>query len=145
VASNYGSSKVGVIARYYQGLSQLRLGQKDEAVRTLEAVSNNSKDRTTGYLAKKVLARTYLESGNPKGAQALIEGMIKDPQCDLPREDLRVDLSRALVAQGKRDEAIKVLRATEEGSEMGMLQSMVSRELTRLEGNAPAKPATARP
>ncbi len=144
VISKYGSSKLAVIARYYQGLCQLRLGQKDQALRTLEAVSNNSKDRTVGYLARKLLAKVSLESGNPKGAQALLEGMIRDPQCDLPREDLRLDLSRALVAQGKRDEAVKVLRAARDEGSRSMLQSMVMQELTRLEAN-PGGAATVRP
>jgi predicted negative regulator of RcsB-dependent stress response len=138
VASKYGSSKLAVVARYYLGLSELRQGQQDEAVRTLETVSNNSKDRTTSYLARKLLARLYINSGNPKGAQALLEGMIKDPQCDLPREDLRVELSRALVTQGKRDEALKVLRDTGDAGR-GLLHSMVARELTRIEGTPVAK------
>jgi hypothetical protein len=70
--------------------------------------------------------------------------MIKDPQCDLPREDLRVELARALVAQGKRDEALKVLRDTGDAGR-GLLQSMVARELTRIEGTPGAKTAPARP
>jgi predicted negative regulator of RcsB-dependent stress response len=146
VISRSGSSKLGVLARYYQGLTQLRLGQKDEAVRSLETVRNNTKDRTMGYLARKVLAKHYLETGNPKGAQELVEGMIRDPQCELPREDLRVDLSRALAAQGKRDEALKVLREARDEGGRSMLQSMVTQELSRLEATpANSQPGSARP
>ncbi len=145
VISKYGSSKLAVIARYYLGMSQLQLNRKDEAVKSLEAVSNNSKDRTVGYLARKVLARTYVESGNYKGAQALLEGMIKDPQCDLPREDLKLELSRALVGQGKRDDAVKLLREARDEAGRSMLQSMVAEELTRLEANSGAKSGTVRP
>jgi predicted negative regulator of RcsB-dependent stress response len=146
VISRYGSAKLAVVARYYQGLAQLRLGRTEEAVRSLEAVRNNTKDRTVGYLARKVLAKHYLESGNPKGTQELIEGMIRDPQCELPKEDLRVDLSRALAAQGKRDEALKVLREARDEGGRSMLQSMVMQELTRLEATpANSKPAAARP
>ncbi len=145
IVSKYGSSKLAVIARYYLGMSQLRLNKKDEAIRSLESVSNNSKDRTVAYLARKVLARTYVESGNYKGAQALLEGMVKDPQCELPREDLKLELSRALVGQGKRDEALKLLREARDDAGRSMLQSMVAQELTRLEANPGAKTGTVRP
>jgi predicted negative regulator of RcsB-dependent stress response len=146
VISQYGSSKLAVLARYYLGLTQLRLGKNEEAVRLLEAVRNNSKDRTVGYLARKVLAKHQLDTGNYKGAQELLQGMIKDPQCDLPREDLRVDLARALEAQGKREDALKVLREARDEAGRSMLQSMVMQELTRIEATpAAAKPAPARP
>ncbi len=145
VISKYGSSKLAVVARYYLGLSQLQLNQRDEAIRSLEAVSNNTKDRTIGYLARKVLARIYIESGNFKGGQALLEGMIKDPQCELPREDLKLELSRALVGQGKRDEALKLLRDARNEAGRSMLQSMIVQELTRLEAGSGQKPETVRP
>jgi predicted negative regulator of RcsB-dependent stress response len=139
IVAKHGSSKVGVMARYYLGLCELRQGRKNEAVQLLEAVRNNTKDRTVAYLAKKVLAKYYLDSGNFKAAQDMLEGMIRDPQCELPKEDLKLDLSRVLVAEGKRDEAIKLLRSTRDESGKSMLQSMLAQELNRLEGSAGAK------
>ncbi len=139
IIAKYGSSKVGVIARYYHGLCQLRLGNPNEGVKSLEAVRNNTKDRTLGYLAKKVLARHDLDTGNSRGAQEILEGMIKDPQCELPKEDLKLDLARVYEAQGKRDEAIKVLRQARDESSRSMLQSTVAQELNRLEGGGGAK------
>jgi tetratricopeptide (TPR) repeat protein len=139
VVSSSGASKVGVMARYYLGLCQIRLGQK-EAIANLEAVSNNKADRTVGYLAKKALAGYYLETGEGKKAQEILQSMMKDPQCDLPREDLQVDLSRAYSAQGNREEALKVLKEAQETGRGGMLQSLIFRELSRLQGtsgNAP--------
>ncbi len=135
IISKYGSSKIGVMARYYLGLCDLQLGQNSEAVKTLEAVRDNTKDRTVAYLAKKVLAKHYLDTNNYKAAQDLLEGMIKDPQCDLPKEDLKLDLSRVLDAQGKRADAIKVLREAREQGGRSLLQSMLIQELNRLEGN----------
>ncbi len=137
--SKHGSSKIGVIAHYYLGLCQLRLGQKTEAVQSLEAVRNNTKDRTLGYLAKKVLAKYYLEATNYKGALEVLDGMIKDPQCELPKEELKLDLARVYDAQGKRDEAIKILRQAREEAGKSMLQSMLSQELNRLEGSGGAR------
>jgi predicted negative regulator of RcsB-dependent stress response len=136
VISTYGSSRLSVLARYYLGLSQLRLGQKDEAIRNLELVRNNTKDRTAGYLAKQVLASVYLDSGNPKEAISILEGMIKDPQCELPKEMLRLDLAKAYIASGNRAEVGKVLQQAKEDPKPSMLNSMVVTELEQLEKNA---------
>jgi predicted negative regulator of RcsB-dependent stress response len=141
IASGFGSSQVSVIARYYLGLSQLQLGQKKEAVQNLENVAGNSRVRTVGYLAKRVLATEYMNSGNQKGAREILEGMIRDPQCDLPKEDLNVDLARILAAQGKRDEAIKVLRdASAQGPQFSLLKQRLSTELEKLQKVSTATP-----
>jgi hypothetical protein len=136
VATRRGSSKIAVIARYYLGLCQKQLGQKNEAIATLGMVANNTADRTVGYLAKKVLASYYVETGDAKKGQEMLEAVLKDSQCDLPKEDLQVDLSRALMAQGKRDEALKVLKAAQESGSGGMLQSLIFQELNRIQGNS---------
>jgi hypothetical protein len=138
LATRFGSSKLGVIARYYQGLCQLQLGQKSEGTASLEAVANNTSDRTVAFLAKKVMAQQLMESGDPKKAQDLLQAMLKDPQCDLPREDLLVDVSRALMAQGKKAEAIKTLEEAQATGAGGMLQSQVFQELSKIQ-EAPGK------
>jgi predicted negative regulator of RcsB-dependent stress response len=126
--------KITVVARYYLGLSQLQIGQKQEAIRNLESVSSDSKERTLGYLAKRVLATEYLNSGNHKGAREILDSLIKDPKCQLPKEDLSLQLSKVLVAQGKRDEAIKVLRdASSQGAAFGVYQQQVTAELAKLQ------------
>jgi predicted negative regulator of RcsB-dependent stress response len=141
VVSRFGYSKLAVVARYYLGLSQLQLGEKKEAIQNLEAVAGNSRDRTIGFLAKKVLATDYAASGNYRGARELLDGMIRDPQCDLPKEDLNIDLAHALVAMGKRDEAIKVLRdASTQGAQFSALQQRLMIELDKLQKTPKASP-----
>jgi len=148
VASRYGSGKISIVARYYLGLAQQQLGQKKESIQNLESVANNSRDRTIGFLAKKVLSTCYLDSGNYKGAREILESMIKDPQCDLPKEELSIQLSRVLIAQGKRDEAIKVLHAADSQSPaFGVFKQQLTAELERLQktpgagtGQLPAHP-----
>jgi tetratricopeptide (TPR) repeat protein len=148
IVSGYSYGKASIIARYYLGLTQLKLGQKKEAVQNLESVANNSRDRTVGFLAKKVLATSYFESGNYKGAREILDAMIRDPQCDLPKDDLSIQLSRVLVAMGKRDEAIKVLReASSQGPAFGVFKQQVAAELERLQKtpNAGAETQPAHP
>jgi predicted negative regulator of RcsB-dependent stress response len=134
LVSKYSYSKTAVVARYYLGLAQMQLGQAREAAQNLESVAGNSKDRTVRFLAKKALANAYLGLTNYKAAQELLEGMIKDAQCTLPKEDMTIQLSRVLVAQGKRDEAIKVLRdAGAQGEAFSALKQQVTQELDRLQ------------
>jgi tetratricopeptide (TPR) repeat protein len=148
VASGFSFGSASIVARYYLGLSQLQLEQKQEAIKNLESVANDSKSNTVGYLAKKLLASTYFHSGNYKGAQELLEGMVRDSKCDLPKEDLSVQLSRVLVAQGKQAEAIKVLRdANNQGNAFGAFKQQVVSELEKLQqgsatsmGQNPLKP-----
>ena len=133
IVDSYSFGKVPILARYYLGLSQLQAGQKKEAIQNLESVANNSKDRPVGYLAKNVLATEYANSGNIKGASEILYSMIKDPQCQLPKEEMTIQLSRDLVAQGKRDEAIKILReASAQGPAFDTLKKQVAMELDKL-------------
>jgi TolA-binding protein len=134
LAAGYGYSKVSIIARYYLGLAQLQIGQKKEAVQNLESVAANSRNRTLGFLAQKVMARNEASAGNYKRAGEMFDRLIKDPQCDIPKEDLSIELSRVLVAQGKREEAIKVLRdAGSQGAAMSALKQQVAVELDKLQ------------
>jgi predicted negative regulator of RcsB-dependent stress response len=148
VISQQGYAKIAVIARYYLGLSQLQLGQSKEAVQNLESVAGNSKNRTVGFLAKKVLATYYYTSGNYGEARGILDAMIKDPQCNLPKDDLSLLLSRVLVAQGKREEAIKVLtEASSQNLVSGIFRQQVAEELEKLKTTASpnAKPQSSRP
>jgi predicted negative regulator of RcsB-dependent stress response len=142
IVERYSFGRVPIVARYYLGLSQLQIGQKKEAVQNLELVGSNSKDRTVGFLAKKVLATEYANSGNNKGAAEILYGMIKDPQCQLPKEDLSIQLSKVLIAQGKRDEAIKVLKDanSQQGPAFSMLKQQVAMELDKLQKLPAANP-----
>lgn len=135
-AAHAGSSKIGIMARYYLGLCQKQLGQKNEAIATLGAVGSNTADRTVGFLAKKVLATYYVETGDSKKGIEILQSMIKDSQCDLPKEDLQIDLARAYMAQGNRAEALKILQQAQESGGAGMLQSLIFQELSRIQGNA---------
>jgi predicted negative regulator of RcsB-dependent stress response len=148
IAARFGNSKTSTIARYYLGITQLRLGQNKEAVQSLESVASNSRNRTVGYLAKKVLATEMVRSGNLKGAREILEGLIKDPQFNLPKEDLSIQLSQVLVSLGKRDEAVKVLQeASSQGPAFSLLKQQLTAELDKLQktSNAGSEPASKRP
>ena len=141
IESGYGFSKVSIIARYYLGLTQLKLGENEEAIKNLTMVADNSRARTVGYLAKHVLARTYESSGNTEEAKKLLRSMIADANCGLPKEDLSIQLSRILVAEGKNEEAVKVLQeANSQGSEFSNLKQKLVAELDKLQKTIKKEP-----
>ena len=134
IASGWGHRKLSIIASYYLGLTQLKLGNDDDGIKNLESISANSTNRTIGFLAKKALGAHYYASGNYEKAASILDGIVKDPQCDLPKDDLNLNLARALAAQGKNDEAIIVLtEATSRYSTPGPFRQLMADELDRLQ------------
>ena len=55
--------------------------QKAAAISTLDGVASNTSDRTVGYLAKKVVASFYVETGDAKKGQEMLQAMLKDNNC----------------------------------------------------------------
>lgn len=141
ILSGYGYSKVSIIARYYLGLTQLKLGKKEEAIKNLEMVSNNSKERVVGYLAKRVLARSHQESGNYEEAKKILRNMLADDRYTLPKEDLSLQLSGILIAEGKKEEAVEVLQeANAQGSAFSSFKPKLTAELDRVQKTIQTKP-----
>ena len=137
-AGSFGAGEAGKTAQYYLGLTQLKLGKKEEAKKNLEAVAFGSGNRTVGFLAKKALADYHADSGNVKGAEDLLRGMIKDAKCDLPKEDLGMQLAGILIADGKKDEAIRVLREASEASPVfGVFNQQLLAEIEKLQKELP--------
>jgi predicted negative regulator of RcsB-dependent stress response len=136
ILSKHKFCKLAVLARYYLGLTQLRLGQDKEGIQNLQTASKSTKDPMVADLAKKALAGHDYNTGDYKGAQEILQAMIQNPKCELLKEDLKLDLSRALAAQGKRDEAIKLLSEAREQEKSSMLQSQLIQEITKLQGSS---------
>ena len=142
-ADSFAAGEAGKTARYYLGLAQLQLGKKEEAQKNLESVAFGSGSRTVGFLAKKALAGYYADSGNAKGAEDVLRGMIKDAKCDIPKEEIGMQLAGILVAGGKKDEAIKALREVSESSQIfGTYNQQLLAEIEKLQKDVPvAAPA----
>jgi tetratricopeptide (TPR) repeat protein len=140
--NSFGAGEAGRSARYYLGLTQLQIGQKEEAKKNLESVAFGSGGRTVGFLAKKALADYYADSGNIKGAEDLLRGMLKDAKCDLPKEDIGMQLAGILAAEGRKDEAIGVLREASETSPVfGVYNQQLLAEIEKLQKDVPVADA----
>ena len=136
--NSFGAGDAGRTARYYLSLTQLKLGKKDEARKNLESVAFGSGSRTIGFMAKKALADYHADSGNVIGAEDLLRGMIKDVKCDLPKEDLGIQLAGILANDGKKDEAIRVLREASDASPaFGIFNQRLLTEIEKLQKELP--------
>jgi len=134
IVSGFGYSRVSPIARYYLGLTQLKLGEKEEGVKNLEVVAADSKGKTIGYLAQQVLARLYMESGNYEEARKILETLMADDKYELPREELMIQLSRALTATGNRQEAVKILQeGVSQSSSLSPMRQKLMAELEKVQ------------
>ena len=137
-ASSFGAGETKRTARYYLGLTQLQLGKKEDAKKNLESAAFGSGNRTVGFIAKQALADYYADSGDAKGAEDLLRGMINDARCDIPKEHLSMQLADILAAEGKRDEAIVVLRDASEASPVfGVFNQQLLAEIERLQRDVP--------
>ncbi len=66
IADDYGMTKPGKLAKYYIGVSYLRLGQFDEAIESLSSFS--SSDELLNATAKGALGDAFLEKGDVDAA-----------------------------------------------------------------------------
>ncbi|HSC53048.1 MAG TPA: tetratricopeptide repeat protein [Phnomibacter sp.] len=106
VASNYGSTKAGNLAKFYAGVCALRLGDFKKAEGYLKDFSTDSKEVQTIAYAR--LADTYAELGKKEEAVKMYAkaGQNYPEQEALSAENLfRAGLLSEIL--GKNDEAIK--------------------------------------
>jgi len=85
VERRYGSSRVGVRARYYEALARIELKQYPEAEKGLQEVQS----RGSGIepeLARAALADLYRRSGQVDKAVEAYRGLASNPNASLPRD-----------------------------------------------------------
>ena len=67
--------------------------------------------------------------------------MIGDAQYDLPKDELSLQLARILIAEGKNDEAVKILQeATSEGSTFSGFRQKLTAELEEAQKKTESEP-----
>ena len=85
VERRFGSSGVGLRAKYYAALSRIELGQYDEAEKALKEIQA----RGSGLepeLARVALAGLYRRSGKVDQAVEAYRGLATNPSADVPRD-----------------------------------------------------------
>lgn len=95
VDRRFGSSSVGLRARYYAALSRIELGQYDEAEKALKELQG----RGSGLepeLARVALAGLYRRSGKVDQAVEAYRGLATNPAANVPRDFALLSAAQAL-------------------------------------------------
>ena len=67
--------------------------------------------------------------------------MIADAQYNLPKDEVSLQLARILIAEGKKDEAVKILQeATSEGSTFSSFRQKLMTELEEAQKTTESEP-----
>ncbi len=75
VAAEYGSTKAGNLANYYAGVSYLRLGQFENAIKLLDEF--HTQDPILGVIAKGSIGDAFLELGQKEEAMEYYQKAVK--------------------------------------------------------------------
>lgn len=84
VVQQYGRTRPGQIARYYAGLSYLRLGQYEQAERWFRETERTG-DEELAALARFQLAQLYERTGKPEAVARLYQVLVERPTTLVPK------------------------------------------------------------
>lgn len=140
-AAKYPSRQAGFLAKYYVGLCQQRLGNGDDAIKTLESIRNNFKEPTFDGVAKRTLAELYESKGKYDEAVKLCQELVDNKSVMLPRDQILLLMGRSYEAMNKKDEAIKAYTRIGQEFPTSVYLGDANRNLTKL-GAKPVSPPT---
>jgi hypothetical protein len=103
VREEYAGTQAGLLARHYEGVCKLRLGQQEPGLAALEEVSRAS-DPEVAALAKLHLAGFYQGVGREEEAEKFYRELSEKPTATVPKAVALFDLA-ALVAEKNPAEA----------------------------------------
>ena len=107
-AAKHPSHRAGQLARYYAALSQVRLGQTDEAIKGLEALRGRFGEPTYDGMVKRTLAELYQAKGRHEEGVKLAQELLNDASSALPKDQLLMMLGQSYENLNKKDEALKM-------------------------------------
>jgi len=107
VASKYGMTPSGKMARYFAGLTYMDEGQNASAEDTLKTVAS-SWNKDLAALGKEALAQLYQQTGRDSQAADLFNDLAKGDAATVPPGLAKIELAEMYQAEGKTDEAKKI-------------------------------------
>jgi len=133
----YGSTALGLRARYYAALCRVELGEKDQAEKVLADVASRKDDKALEpALARLALADLLRRSGQVDKAVDAYTQLAADASFPLPRDHALMSLARTLEAAGRVPEARKAYRRLTEEFPGSVYAAEARRRATFLEATA---------
>ena len=132
------STRLADYARYYTGLTQLRLERLDQAEETFDVLAART---PAGYLSQAVVLRQAElaeAKGDPRGAVAALEPLAGSKTSS--PEQVVLALARAAEAAGEREKAIAAYRRVYFEFALSAEAELAKTGLERLEPSAPMTP-----
>jgi tetratricopeptide (TPR) repeat protein len=110
VARRYGSSMVGIRAKYYGALARIELKQYGEAEKALKEIQARGGGGLEAELARAALADLYRRSGQVDKAVEAYRGLATNPDANLPRDFALMSAAQTLDDAKRWSEARGVYR-----------------------------------
>ena len=107
VASRYGMTKPGKVARYFAGVTYMEEGQNGSAEDTLKKVASGW-DSDVAALGKLGLAQLYQQTGRESQAVDLYNELSKGKSDTVPPGLAQLQLAEMFSAEGKQDKAREI-------------------------------------
>lgn len=100
-------STLGDLGGYFTGLTQRRLGEKDQALKIFQEVAETAAEPTLQSLAGDQFAQIALDLGKNKEAQEAWTQVLENSSAHLPRVEIMTNLALSYDAVGAKDDALK--------------------------------------
>lgn len=107
VASQYGMTEPGKLAKYFAGVTYAEEGQNASAESTLKEVAN-SWNGDTAALAKQALAQLYQQTGRDSDAITLYNELAQKDATTVPAGSAKLQLASLYESEGKTADANKI-------------------------------------
>ncbi len=136
VADKYGMTEDGRTALYFEGLTQLDLGQTQTAEATLQKVAG-SWHKELASLAKFALADLYRQTGRDGKAIELYNELTAKPTDSVPAANAQMQLADLYTTEGKVDQAHKIYAQVKDKDPKSAAGTLAAKKLNP---GAPAAP-----
>ena len=128
-AEKYPSSHAGIAARYYAAGILAGLGRAAEAEQRFKEVSDRAGDGIYGRTAKLGMAEAQVAQGKYDQAIAIYTELSRDANSRIPVDSVLMQLGRAYVRAGKKEEAVRAFNRIVEEFPQSLYLSDARREM----------------
>jgi tetratricopeptide (TPR) repeat protein len=133
-ADAYPDTQPGITARYHLAGTLAALGKHQEAAQAYDEVIQRAGDDIYGRMARLGKAEEEMRAGKIDAAIAAYKELSERTDSDLPTDAILMQLARAYVAAGKKDEAQKTFTKIVDEHPESPYASEARQELELLKG-----------